>query len=318
MTNLIMGREREPVVAFVYGVPGVGKSTFAAGAPNPIFVGPERNKEINALKFPQNQTHAQLMDYLREIEKGKQDKHNIRSVVLDAITTEEKVINQEIVKSEPGKTMETARKGYGKAWAESLTKLYEIREQLQTIADKKEMNIIVLAHSIKAEFSDPLLMTSYDTYKPALHVGKKFDHNSVFIDWASSVLFLTWKAYATEDRQYATAIGKREIKTEYRPSHIAKNRYNLPETIEMDMANPLNTFGIFMSHVERFYASGELPNTQANDLAILQHKTKELFSKVSDSNQSRQAIESALDSEWQNFINLKVIHDRLKEIVDNQ
>src|SRR5690606_30990281 len=134
----------------------------------------------------------------------------------------------------------------------------------------------------------------------------------------SSVLFLTWKTYASEDKQYATAIGKREIKTEYRPSHIAKNRYNLPETIEMDMQNPLNTFNIFMSHVKNFYASGVRANTASNDLAILQHKTKELFNSISEGDQMRGAIESSISSEWNNYINLKVIYDRLKEIVDNQ
>jgi hypothetical protein len=326
MTALIKGREQEPVVQIVYGEAGAGKTSYALGAPTPVFVGPERNKEVNGLKFPRTETQEQLLSYLKEIETGKHDKAQIRTVVLDAITTQEGVIRDGILKKEPGKTMQTACGGYGKANDESLRQLVEVRDALQAITEKKEMNIIVLAHCIKNNFNDPLLMTNYDSYEIALHKGKNKEHAKVFIEWASSVLFLHWKQFATEDKKHATGIGKRVIRTECRPSHVAKNRYNLPETIQMlDDAALLKagqtpqTFNLVMQYINEFYASGAQANTMQNDFNMLVQETKGLIDLVKDEN-TRPAIIQSVTTEINNgnYANLMVLRDRLKEIVEHQ
>lgn len=325
MTQLITGVEKEPIVMLAYGVPGIGKSTFAAGAPNPVFLGPERNKGLRALKFPQVIKQAQLMQYLLEIEQGKHDSNKIRTVVLDSIDMQEKIIHAEICASEPGKTMETARKGYGKAYKESGMRLMEIRDGLDRIINKKEMNVIILGHAIKVDFNDPLLATNYDTYQPCLHIGKKFDQNSIFTDWVSSILFLNWKNYATEDGNYATSIGKREIRTEFRPSHLAKNRYNLPEKIEMlDTDGQLlasgqqpQTFNIILNHIENFYNSGAVADTYQNDLGICLHQIKNLIAQVKNET-ILPMIEQSVNQNANNLENLIVLKNRLDEIVSNQ
>ena len=67
MTQLVSGREKEPIVMLGYGEAGSGKSSFAVGAPNPVFIGPERNKELSCLKFPRTESQDQLLNYLKEI-----------------------------------------------------------------------------------------------------------------------------------------------------------------------------------------------------------------------------------------------------------
>ncbi len=317
MTQLISGIEREPFVAVGYGVPGVGKTTLGAGAPGAVLVGPERNKSAKALKFPQTQSHDQLMQYLHEIEQGKHDRMKIKTVVVDSIDMHEKVIWKEITGSEPGKTMATARKGFGKAYEESFMRLTEVRDHLDSITKRKEFNIFVLGHSVKTKFSDPILAIEYDTYEMCLHQTKRKDHNAIFTDWASMVLFLNWRSYATEEGNFATSMGKREIRTEDRPSHLAKNRYNLPETIEMDMVNPENTFNIIMWHIDNFYAQGAQANTAVNDLSIVMKEAKALMAQVTDP-AILPTIEAALIASQNNFSEIKVIKDRLYQIVSNQ
>lgn len=332
MTSLIRGREKGPLAMLVYGVPGVGKSTFASGANNPVFLGPERNQDLQATKFPRNKTHAELMGYLKEIEQGKHDKDNFRTVVLDSIDMHQNIIHADICATEPGKTMETARKGYGKAYKEAAKMLFELRDQIELIMNKKEMDIIILGHSIKIDFNDPMIGTNYDRYEMCLHKGKKFDHNSIFVDWASSVLFLNWKIYATEDGNHAVSIGKREILTEYRPSHLAKNRYNLPYSIEMlDDAQKVQqgltpeTFKVVQGHIDQFYASGADANTFQNDFNILIHECKNLFAEVNDENVKPQIegaingfLTSAITDPTETLKNLTVVRDRINEIVSNQ
>lgn len=311
----------------VYGVPGVGKSTFATGANNPVFLGPERNGELNNVaKFPRNKTHAELMGYLKEIEQGKHDKNNFRTLVLDSVDMHEKIIHADICAKEPGKTMETACKGYGKAYKESLKMLFELRNGIELIMNKKEMDVIILGHSIKVDFNDPMVGTNYDRYEMCLHKGKKLDHNSVFIDWASSVLFLNWKIYASQDGNNATSLGKREILTEYRPSHLAKNRYNLPYSIDMldDKQAIMNgqkpqTFAMVQQYIDQFYASGAQADTFQNDFNMMFGQCKDYMVQVKDES-ILPAIEQALNEVAQSndMNNLNIIKDRLFEIVSNQ
>jgi len=324
MTQLISGREKEPIVMVCYGEPGSGKSSFAAGAHNPVFVGPERNKELNVFKFPRVLRQGQLLGYLREIESGKHDRSNIRTVVLDAISTQEEIIREEILAKEPGKTMQTACGGFGKANEQSLKQLIEIRDGLDAIINKKEMNVIVLSHCIKNDFNDPMLMTNYDSYEIALHKGKNKDHSKVFVNWASSVLFLHWKHYATEDKKHATGIGKRVIRTECRPSHIAKNRYNFPETIEMlDDSEILKTgqkpqtFAMVERYIDDFYQSGAKPNLNQNNTAILMMDIKNNMNKLNDQNLI-QTISNAVLSSASNYNELNIINNRILEILNQQ
>lgn len=331
MTTLIHGREKGPLAMLAYGVPGVGKSIFASGAKNPVFLGPERNQDLQAVKFPRNKTHAELMSQLKEIEQGKHDKHNFQTLVLDSIDMHQNIIHADICAREPGKTMETACKGYGKAYKEAAKMLFELRDQIELIMNKKNMDIIIIGHSIKIDFNDPMVGTNYDRYEMCLHKGKKFDHNSIFVDWASSVLFLNWKIYATEDGNHAVSVGKREILTEYRPSHLAKNRYNLPYSIEMldDSLNVQNgqkpqTFGVVQNYIDQFYNSGQQANTLQNDFNIVIGECKELMNQVNDES-IKPKIEAAINTEMNTagdlqvkFNNLKIIKERLFQIVTNQ
>lgn len=326
MLDLIEGTQQEPNITVAYGVPGVGKSTFASGSENPIFVGPERNGSLNVSKLKRSQSHDQLAQQLKDIAAGKYDSKNFRTVVLDSIDMHEKVIHDDIVKKEPGSTMATAMKGFGKAYNFAGTKLYEVKELLDNIRNKKEMNVIVLGHSIVTKFSDPILAVEYDVYEMCLHKTKRVDYNSVFTDWADMVLFLNWKTYKTEDGNHAVSIGKREILTEYRPSHLAKNRFNLPYSIEMlDDAQALRngqrpqTWGVVQSYIDQFYQTGQTANTFQNDLNIVVHECKNLMAQVTDANIKPQ-IEQAINAEVmsQNLNNLLVIKQRLNDIVSNQ
>lgn len=316
MTTLTHEIQRGPIVMLVHGVPGVGKTTFAAGAPTPVIVGPERNDNIACLKFPRTKSHVQLMDYLQELERGKHDAKQIRTTVLDAITSHERIVHSEIMATEPGKTMVTARKGFGKAYSEATAKFMEIRNQLDLIINKKEMNVIVLGHSNKVEFNDPMLGTSYDTYEMGLHKTKKVDDNDIFYEWADSILFLNWRSYLNEEGNHATSVGRREIRTEFRPSHTAKNRYSLPEKIDMDMQNPMNTFNILMGHMDNFYNNGMVSNTVENDVNVCVHKIKELLSYSQDLN-LLQKVELAVNNANGNLSTLIEIRDYLYTIINN-
>ena len=56
------GKESKPPRLMIYGQEGIGKSTFAAAAPNPIFIQTEDGLgEINCKKFPLAKTYDEVL-----------------------------------------------------------------------------------------------------------------------------------------------------------------------------------------------------------------------------------------------------------------
>lgn len=316
MTQIIRGRKRKPLAIVAYGVPGVGKSTFAAGAPNPIFLGPEENDELDVARFPIVKKYDQLIGYFDELIRGDHKKEKFETVVLDSIDAVEKLIHKEICDREPGKTMATACKGFGKAYIEAGQKLWKIREKLEVLRDQGHYNIIVLGHAVKTKFEDPVIASSYDVWEMALHKTKAQDFNAFFTEWASTVLFMNWKNYKSEDEKFAFSLGRREIMTEFRPSYVAKNRFNLPHQIEMDSQNPLNTFKILEGYINEFFNSGA--TASYDPIPELVQEVKGLLAKTKDEfkQQHGPAIEQAIQNPVKE--QLEVYKGRLNEIVQNQ
>ena len=156
MTEIIRGKKKGGMVTVLYGTPGVGKSTLAAGAQNALFIGPEENAEMDIARLPAIKTYAALMQYLAELAQGKYKKENFQTLVLDSISGMERIIHGEICANEPGKSMATALKGYGKAFDEAARRLWTIRQALELVREKTLMNIIVIGHSVKTKFIDPM------------------------------------------------------------------------------------------------------------------------------------------------------------------
>ena len=65
LESITRGREGKPPRLLVYGQEGTGKSTFAAGAPSPVFVQTEDGLgEIDTAKFPLAKKFEEVTDAL--------------------------------------------------------------------------------------------------------------------------------------------------------------------------------------------------------------------------------------------------------------
>ena len=322
MTKITRGRKANAIGTVIYGTPGVGKSTLAAGAPSPIFIGPEENAEMDVARFPIVKSYGQLIGYLKELEQGKHKNENFKTVVLDSISGMEKIIHDEIASRESGKTIATVMKGYGRGHEEAARQLWGIREALEQIRAKMNYNIIVIGHSVKTLFNDPVLQTEYDVYEMSLHKSKRRDCNSFFTEWASMVLFLNWVTHKTSDDKYVVGQGKREILTEYRPSHTAKNRFGLPYSINIDQGKG---WELIQSHLNDFYASGKKEKVARPEFdallaevatAITEVTDKSIVPKIND--YYKKTMEDADQNLEEGFKKLKNLRNRIKEIIANQ
>lgn len=240
------GRKKMPFNVILFGVPGIGKSSWAGGyededgvwhdgAPSPIFVGSEENDELIADRYPIPQSFDEFNMQLMDIAKNPR---NYKTVVVDTIDAIEKLLHKKILAQDPKQTgsMAAAFGGYNKAYDKAETEMVHTRALLKKLRDECGMNIIILAHSKKVRATDTVLGLEYDTYEMSVHQKVQ----SLFVDWVSAVLFANYVAHKKEgdntDKIFAMGHGDRTIFTAKRPGHLGKNRYNLPYEMSMEFA----------------------------------------------------------------------------------
>ena len=233
LENIQTGRENKPPRIMLYGQEGVGKSTFGASAPAPIFIQTEDGLgEIDCCKFPLAQS---VEDVIIELTALRDEEHNFRTVVIDSLDWLERLIFDEICKEFGVRSIEKADGGYGKGYVDALVHWRKVLALLDDLRNKRGMMVILLAHAKVERFEDPE-NAAYDRYSPRLHKHAA----SLVSEWVDTVLFATKRMRVSKDgdsRTIAAPIGadggERIIRTNGSPACIAKNRYGLPNEIPL-------------------------------------------------------------------------------------
>ena len=212
----------------VYGVEGIGKSTFGAGAPNPVYILTEDG--LGSLKvdhFPLATSFQDVMDAIASLYK---DNHAFETVVIDSLDWLEAIIQREIEQKYDAKDL-----AYGKGSLIAAERWREILDGLNALRNDKGMAIILSAHTTIKRFDSPEV-EPYDRYQPKLQERS----NAVVREWADAVLFANYRTIVKKDdvgfnqtNNRGISTGERLLFTSERPAYMAKNRYNMPESIPL-------------------------------------------------------------------------------------
>jgi hypothetical protein len=212
----------------VYGVEGIGKSTFGAGAPNPVYILTEDG--LGSLKvdhFPLATSFQDVMDAIASLYK---DNHAFETVVIDSLDWLEAIIQREIEQKYDAKDL-----AYGKGSLIAAERWREILDGLNALRNDKGMAIILIAHTTIKRFDSPEV-EPYDRYQPKLQERS----NAVVREWADAVLFANYRTIVKKDdvgfnqtNNRGISTGERLLFTSERPAYMAKNRYNMPESIPL-------------------------------------------------------------------------------------
>lgn len=228
LETVCVGRQSKPPRILVYGTEGVGKSTFAASTPDPIFIQTEDGLDsIDCASFPLATDLQTVMAQLTELEKTK---HAYQTVVIDSLDWLERLIWDAVCHDYHTTSIEKADGGFQRGYMHAVSYWRRILDSLQRLREQKAMMIALIAHSKIEKFEDPDT-APYDRYAPRLH-----RHACALItEWCDAVLFATRKIrIQTEntgfgrERTTASAVGdERVLRCVGAPSCIAKNRYGL-------------------------------------------------------------------------------------------
>lgn len=230
LESITRGRESQPPRIMIYGPEGVGKSTFAASAPKTVFIQTEDGlSEIDTSKFPLCTTFDDVLRQLTAIRDGE---HDFQTLALDSLDWLERLIWDRVCADYGVKSIEKADGGYGKGYTHALTYWREVVRLLNEIRAKRQMAIILVAHSKVERFEDPE-HPAYDRYTPRLHKSA----NALVCEWCDAVLFATRRMRVDSTTGKAAPVGadggERVIRTNGSPAFNAKNRFSLPSELPL-------------------------------------------------------------------------------------
>lgn len=226
LKSVISSKGFPPQKVVVYGVPGVGKTTFAATWPKPILLRTEDGAA--ALDIP---TFPRLITTMDELSLALnallREDHDFKTVIIDSLDWMEPFVWKKVCQEEGKESIESF--GYGKGYVLVDTKWRLIQSGLEALRNVKKMHVLTIAHAVPQIF-DPPDMESWMRYGIKLHKRAA----ALWTEWAELLLFLNYRASLTASKDgkvKASGTGERVIYTQERPAWLAKSRWPLSPEI---------------------------------------------------------------------------------------
>lgn len=215
----------------VYGGAGIGKTTFGACAPSPVFIQTEDGLgDLDATSFPLATTFDDVMGALQTLYT---EKHDFKTLVVDSLDWLEPLVWQKVCTTHNQPSIESF--GFGKGYVESLSVWRTFFEGITALRDAKDMTVVMIAHSQVTRIEDPSL-PAYDSTGLKLHKRAA----AISEEFADVILYCTNQINTiTEDKGFnnkrvrATSSGDRIMHTVGQPSFLAKNRFSLPSPLPL-------------------------------------------------------------------------------------
>lgn len=231
---VVRGKIAKPPRVLLYGFEGIGKSTFAASAPNPIFIGAEDGtSELDVARFPQPESWEDMLEAIHELTTSP---HDYKTVVIDTLDWLEPFCWERTCR---GKKHEKSGKpithieefGFGKGYIAALDHWRVLTARLETLRGQRRMAVVLLAHAYIKTFKNPT-GEDYDRFQMKVQ-DKAAGH---LREWCDASLFAMYEThtYESNGRTKGISTGARVVHTQRTAAWDAKNRYDLPEKLPLD------------------------------------------------------------------------------------
>lgn len=217
----------EPMKVLIYGVEGIGKTTFASKFPDPIFIDTEGSTGfINARKLPNPTSWTMLLDELEDIKSDPRGK----TLIIDTLDWAERLAKKYLMDKNKWAAIDSTN--YGSRYVALSDEIGKLLNKLTEIKDVG-INVVLTAHAETKKHELPDEMGQYDKY--TLKLEKR--DAGLAKEWADMILFFNYKTTiitdSKSDSKKATG-GQRVMYTTHKPAWDAKNRLGLPDELPID------------------------------------------------------------------------------------
>ena len=258
--ELVSGVQPHGYLILIYGISGIGKTTEAAFADDPVFIDCEGGLNVLAqsikdkfgldlVRTPNKiATQSEFIDALRFMAGTKH-----KTIVIDTVSGLESILCEEVVaaynQTEAGRknpVTSIAQIPYGQGGEILAARWSYIMKLLQKTQLECGKNIILVGHSTVQKVEDPTT-ESYDRF--TIDVHKK--SQSVVINNVDAAFFCRQRTFlrdkeTAKGKKLASTDGGRVMYSQDKPAYLAKSRFNLPDEIEMG-GNAFKLIGELMS-----------------------------------------------------------------------
>ena len=233
--KIIKGKQQVPRRVMLYGTHGIGKSSWAAQAPDVLFLNLEDGlNDIDCAKTQHLKTWADLMAALSWLFANPQ--HGFKWLAIDTVDWLESIIHADVCEKANKKNISDIP--FGAGYKQAMTHWGTLLDGLDQMRRLQGVGVILLAHSAIKRHQDPG-SESYDRYQPALHELA----SATLQEWSDEVLFASYRVYLkkedqgfSKERTIAAGSGERYLRCTETPAALAKNRLSLPAELEFSWA----------------------------------------------------------------------------------
>jgi len=223
-------RNSLPPRVVIHGDGGVGKTTFAASAFNPIFLPFEDGLDgLEVDAFPRLVSYQDSIDAIASL---AQDQHDYGTAVVDSLDWFQPLVWAEVARAAGKNSIEDIP--YGKGYVEALPLWRKFLDGLNYLRETRGMAVILIAHSEIKRFEAPD-SEPFDRYQIALHKGA----NAMVREWSDVIGYAHHETAIKKDsngfqtRARGIGTGRRLLRVVETPACVAKNRYSMPDVIPL-------------------------------------------------------------------------------------
>ena len=231
--NITSGKIESAKKVVIYGPEGIGKSTFAAQFPNPLFIDTEGSTKYMDVRRMDKPTSWEMLR--QELTYVKQNPQVCGTLIIDTIDWAEQLCIDDICSRYQKKGIEDF--GYGNGYVYEKEEFGRFLNSLEEIV-QAGVHVVLTAHAQMRKFEQPDEMGAYDRYE--MKLGKKTGSqiSPLVKEWADMVLFANYKTFAvqTDDKgqKFKAQGGKRVMYTSHHPCWDAKNRFGLADELPFE------------------------------------------------------------------------------------
>lgn len=240
--EITSGAQGGAMKVVVYGPEGIGKSSFAAQFPDPLFIDTEGStRRMNVRRMPKPTSWEMIKGEVQEAASLRLCK----TIVIDTIDWAEQLCISSICAAHGKSGIEDF--GYGKGYVYECEGFAKFLNLLQDVVDSG-INVVLTAHAKIVKFEQPDEMGSYDRWE--MKLGQKTGSliSPKVKEWADMVLFANYKTYAVavdkDGKKFKAQGGERVMYTSHHPCWDAKNRDGLAPELPFDYSQIAHLFAV--------------------------------------------------------------------------
>lgn len=229
LANITRGRQKKPWRILVYGTEGVGKTTFAAAAPKPLFIGAEDGTDhLDVARVPARS----WLEIRAAVDLLLNEQTEFETMVLDTVDAAEPMLWDFICRRDGKSSIEEY--GYGKGYQAALDEWRSFLVQIEALRGKG-INVLMIGHAQLKLFKNPE-NEDFDRYELKLNKSAA----GLLKEWNDAVLFMNYETFSSKDtktkRVRGVSTGARLLYTTRTAAFDAKNRFALPDQMNLSFS----------------------------------------------------------------------------------